>query len=372
MKKIILFAGSAILLAACSEKPGYQISGTVSDAELNGQYVYLYPYGDREAAPLDSALVNNGAFSFKGEQGTPALHTLRFSSDVIEPSRAAAGLNAPFSATFTLENAKISAILDSASIVTGTLENDAFAAFQKELLAINKEIAQIFAEAKSEDQAVIDAAEAKYEKASEKLSAVAKTYLSANINKLIAGKTLSDFRYNLSEEEQNDIIMKADSVFKSAPGVDKLIAHLDVLKKVAVGQKFTDFEMADLKGEVKKLSDYIGQNKYTLVDFWASWCPPCRKEMPNLVALHKKYKSKGFEIVGVSLDSDKAAWEKGIKDLSITWPQLSDLKGWQNEGAALYGVNSIPHVLLIDKEGTIIAKQLHGDKLNQKLEELFK
>ncbi|WP_085536041.1 TlpA disulfide reductase family protein [Massilibacteroides vaginae] len=372
MKKVILFAGSAILLAACSEKPGYQISGTVADAELNGQYVYLYPYGDREAAPLDSALVTNGAFSLKGEQASPALRTLRFSTDVVEPVRASAGLNSPFSATFTLENAKINAVLDSVSAVTGTLENDAFTAFQKELIVINEEMQQIYAEAKSEDQAVAEAAEAKYEKASEKLSAKAKAYLSSNANKLLAGKTIVDFRYNLNEADQAELIAKADSVFKSAPGVDKLIAHLDVLKKVAVGQKMTDFEMADVKGEVKKLSDFIGKNNYVLVDFWASWCPPCRKEMPNLVALHKKYKAKGFDIVGVSLDSDKAAWEKGIKDLGITWPQLSDLKGWQNEGAALYGVNSIPHVLLIDKEGTIIAKQLHGDKLNQKLEELFK
>lgn len=371
MKKNVLFVGLAILLAACNQKTEYQITGTVSDAALNGEYVYLYPYGDHEAAPLDSALVNNGAFSLSGVQEIPALRTLRFSRDVVEPVRVSAGLNAPFSATFTLENAKISAVLDSVSTVTGTPENDAFAAFQKELLTINNEMKQIFAEAKSEDQAIANAAEAKYEKAAKKLSAITKAYLSVNLNKLIAGKTLYDFRYNLSEEDQHEIIAKADSVFKSAPGVDLLIAHLEVLKKVAVGQKFTDFDMADVKGEVKKLSDYVGKSNYVLVDFWASWCPPCRKEMPNLVALYKKYKAKGFEIVGVSLDSDKAAWEKGIKDLEITWPQLSDLKGWQNEGAALYGVNSIPHVLLIDKEGTIIAKQLHGDELNKKLEELF-
>lgn len=371
MKKIILLAGFAVLLAACAEKPGYRIAGTVSDTALNGQYVYLYPYGDREAAPLDSALVDNGTFTLNGVQETPALRTLRFNSEVIKPVRVSAGLNAPFSATFTLENAALKVVLDSISTVTGTPENDMFAAFQKELLAINDEMKQIFAEARSEDRAIVEAAEAKYEKVSDRLSTVVKNYLSASPNALMAGKILSDFRYNLSEEDQNEILAKADSVFKSAPGVEQLIAHLEILKKVAVGEKFTDFEMADVKGEVKKLSDYVGQGKYVLVDFWASWCGPCRREMPNLVSLYKQYKSKGFEIVGVSLDNDKAAWEKGIKELNITWPQLSDLKGWQNEGAALYGVNSIPHVLLIDKEGTIIAKQLHGEKLSQKLEELF-
>lgn len=372
MKKVVLFAGFALLLAACSEKPGYQITGTVSDTALDGKYVYLYPYGDGEAAALDSALVDKGSFSFKGAQETPALRSLRFGSDVVEPARVSAGLNSPFSALFTLENAKLTVVLDSASTVTGTPDNDALTAFQKELKGINAEMKSLFASIDKEDTAAVAAAEAKYEEISGKLRTIAKTYISGNLNSLIAGKLLSDFRYDLNEADQNEIIAKADSVFKSAPGVDQLIAHLEVLKKVAVGEKFTDFEMADVNGEVKKLSDFVGQGKYVLIDFWASWCPPCRKEMPNLVALHKKYKAKGFEIVGVSLDSDKAAWEKGIKDLEITWPQLSDLKGWKNEGAALYGVNSIPHVLLVDGEGTIIAKQLHGEELTKKLEELFK
>ena len=111
--------------------------------------------------------------------------------------------------------------------------------------------------------------------------------------------------------------------------------------------------MADPKGEVHQLSEFVGNGKVVLIDFWASWCPPCRKEMPHLVELYKQYKNKGFEIVGISLDSKPEAWAKGVKDLNITWTQLSDLKGWQNAGAALYGVNSIPHTVLVDKDGTI-------------------
>lgn len=93
--------------------------------------------------------------------------------------------------------------------------------------------------------------------------------------------------------------------------------------------------------------------------------------MPSLVKAYKTYKNKGFEIVGISLDSKADAWEKGVKDLNITWTQLSDLKGWKNEGAALYGVNSIPHTILVDKDGTIIAKNLHGQELEDKIKEVL-
>ena len=121
-----------------------------------------------------------------------------------------------------------------------------------------------------------------------------------------------------------------------------------------------------------KLSEFVGNGKVVLIDFWASWCPPCRADMPNLVAAYKQYKSKGFEIVGISLDSKADAWAKGVQDLGITWTQLSDLQGWKNAGAALYGVNSIPHTILVDKDGTILCKQLHGKEIAAKLEEILK
>ena len=115
-----------------------------------------------------------------------------------------------------------------------------------------------------------------------------------------------------------------------------------------------------------------GKGKVVLVDFWASWCGPCRREMPNLVETYAKYKGKNFEIVGVSLDQDGAAWKEAIKKLDMTWPQMSDLKFWQSEGAQLYAVNSIPHTVLIDGEGTIIARGLHGEELQAKIAEVVK
>ncbi|MDY3069072.1 MAG: TlpA disulfide reductase family protein [Parabacteroides sp.] len=374
MKKILTVASAALLLAACTEKPGYTITGKVNNAELNGKYVYLYEYGSNDAAPIDSALVENGAFTLKGTQNTTSLRTIRFSENDVEPRRAASGETSPFTALLALQNSAINVVLDEKySDVSGTPENDAMLSFQKEIRALREEQKKLEANLKSQEAEVKRAAETKYDEFDHQIAEKAYSYIKQNINNLTSAKLLVDFRYELNEEQQNDIVANASEEFKNVSGVQKLIDHLEVLKKVAVGQKFTDFEMADIKGKTHKLSEFVGNGKnIVLIDFWASWCPPCRRDMPNLVDTYKEFKGKGFEIVGISLDSKKEAWEKGIKDLNITWTQLSDLKGWKNDGAALYGVNSIPHTILVDKDGTIIAKGLHGKEVAEKLKELLK
>ena len=345
MKKYLPIAASVLLLAACSEKPGYEITGTVSNNNLNGKYVYLYEYGVKDAAPLDSALVQNGSFALKGTQNAPALRTLRFSEEVVEPVRVAPGENAPFMATFVLENGKLAVVLDSTSTVSGTPENDAQKELQSKIKDLRSGIDKLVADMKSGDENLIKQAEAKYEEIDRKITETVVNYILAHTDKQSAAKNLYDFRYNIDEEQQNEIISKADSSFKSVPGISYMIDHLNVLKKVAIGQKFTDFEMPNAKGEVHKLSEYVGNGKVVLID---------------------------FDIIGISLDSKADAWAKGVKDLNITWTQLSDLKGWQNSGAALYGVNSIPHTVLVDKDGTIIAKNLHGQELEDKIKEVLK
>lgn len=369
MKKNFIYAALGILLMACNEKPSYEISGTVSNADLNGKYVYLYEDGKPNALPFDSAIVSNNTFSFKGTQDGSILATIRFSTDIIPINRKE---STPFSTTFTLENGKIAIALDTISAVTGTPANNAEKELSDLLDSIFADMEKLDDAIQSEDKAIAKAAEDKYDELDKKVTDAVCNYILAHLDQKMPAKYFYNYQYQISEEKQNEILSKAGSTFKSVPGVAKIIERLNVLQKVAVGNKFTDFEMADASGKMHKLSEFIGNGKnIVLIDFWASWCPPCRKEMPNLVEAYKQYKNKGFEIVGISLDNDANAWAKGVKDLGITWAQLSDLQGWKNTGAALYGVNMIPHTVLIDKDGTIIAKNLYGDELEAKLKEVL-
>jgi thiol-disulfide isomerase/thioredoxin len=213
---------------------------------------------------------------------------------------------------------------------------------------------------------------AKVEAAEKRAYDAAESYVRNHLNDLSGAYILATNQYYISEESLIDIVSQSGDLFKSYPAIGKLMNRIEVLKKVAIGNQFVDFEMTDLEDNAVKLSDYVGNGKVALIDFWASWCPPCRASIPGLKKVYDEYKDKGFEIVGVSLDSKKDAWEKGVSDLQIPWPQMSDLKGWQNAGAALYGVNSIPHTVLVDKEGNIVAKNIHGEELTNKLDELLK
>ena len=145
--------------------------------------------------------------------------------------------------------------------------------------------------------------------------------------------------------------------------------QVDRIKPFMLGGVAPDFTQNSPGGEQIKLSDFRG--KVLLVDFWASWCGPCRRENPHVVSLYKKYKEQGFEILGVSLDSNRDRWLNAIDKDQLEWHHVSDLKGWKNAVAKMYNVSSIPHTILLDAEGKIIARNLRGDRLERKLEELF-
>jgi len=164
-----------------------------------------------------------------------------------------------------------------------------------------------------------------------------------------------------------NVQLRRDSMMKAALAKKQVEAG-----KVPIGTKAPDFTQYDVKNNPVSLSSFKG--KYVLVDFWASWCMPCRAENPNVVKAYNKYKDKGFTVLGVSLDSQtaRAAWLKAIATDGLTWTQVSDLKGWKNEAAAQYGVSSIPQNFLIDPNGVVVAKNLRGEDLNSKLASIFK
>jgi len=145
---------------------------------------------------------------------------------------------------------------------------------------------------------------------------------------------------------------------EQAPQPDVPAAEADEAKP-----KYIDFALPGTDNQPLRVSDYVGRNRLTLIDFWASWCGPCRAEMPHVARAYQAFHEQGFEIIGVSLDNDREAWLNAIREMQLAWPQVSDLKGWNCAAARLYGVESIPASVLVDSDGNVVAANLRGNDL---------
>jgi thiol-disulfide isomerase/thioredoxin len=153
--------------------------------------------------------------------------------------------------------------------------------------------------------------------------------------------------------------------------VEAMLKPKDSPKTAFIGKQFTDLEMADPDGKMHKISELVGEGKYVLVDFWASWCGPCRAEMPNVLEAYNKYHAKGFEVIGISFDQKKEAWVKAVNQLQMPWLQISDLKGWKCAAAPVYMIDGIPDNILIDPQGKIIDRALRGKALHTRLQKIM-
>ena len=364
MKKLT-YVLAATLLAACnSGNNGYTITGTVEGAN-DGDMVYLQGVEGRQLVKLDSAVIKNGTFTFTGKQDTAVNRYLTYKNNE----------DNGMAMDFFLENGKIAIQLTKDSdAATGTPNNDAYQEIRTQLNSLMKQMETLYS-ALSDTTLTDEQREAKgkeIEGLQEKMIGVAKDGIAKNITNPVGIHLLKQNYYYMDVNELDPLMPQIPAMYDQDERIVQIKANVKQMKATAVGQKFTDFEMQTPEGEKVKLSDYVGKGKVVLVDFWASWCGPCRREMPNLVDLYAKYKNKNFEIVGVSLDQSGEAWENAIKQLNISWPQMSDLKYWDCEGAKLYAVSSIPHTVLIDKDGTILARGLAGEALQEKLAEVIK
>lgn len=370
MKKFLyLLPAIALLLSACSQKS--QLNGKFANANNDGKQVYLLTMKDFNAPfqPIDSTIVKDGAFSFDLNDSTE----MGVAYIVVkEPAQ-----GTPNGIPFVYEKGNIEMYIDSVPKVKGTPMNEKSQVFFDKLAVIAKKMEALDAKAAlaadpNERQGYID----EMQGLQKDMSTVGYDFIKENINNKVGEFYFVSFIDLFDESQVQDLLKLASPEYQTI--INNLLGMNDPSQQTGgqsgsfVGQKFIDIKGATPEGKTIAISEYAGKGKVVLVDFWASWCGPCIKEMPNVVAAYQKYKSKGFEIVGISLDDDKSKWTAAIKNLNMAWPNMSDLKGWESELSAPYNVRSIPFTLLIDKDGTIVAENLRGQELDNKLNELLK
>lgn len=324
----------------------------------------------REAGKMvpkySTGIAEDGTFTLKGKVTEPDLYVLKIGD-----------LRGGISIFLDNSNIKVVAKSDDlpGAAVTGSQTHNDLAGFNKIAKAQSEKIRPLYMASSEAEKANKTAEVKKIDAQLEKLEAeqmVEKmNYVQTIIKSPVAPYVLNSLVYSIEDPAQLEKMINGfDPALADYKYVKTLKESLVKLKLTAVGQVAPDFTQNDPDGKPVKLSDFKGQ--YLLVDFWASWCGPCRAENPNVVAAYNKYKGKKFTILGVSLDRDKAAWLKGIQDDKLTWTQVSDVKYWDNEVAKLYGVRSIPANFLLDKNGRIVGRNLRGDKLEEALAKLVK
>ena len=324
------------MAAACTGSAQQSVQGTSTysiqgTAPNNMSKVYIYDPIAR--AVIDSTSVSNGTFTLQGTADTNALLGLVTNASTQY-------------AMFFNDGEPLTADL-STGIITGSELNTRLNAYDR---AVDLLSAHSYAEAVSMMKRIIS---------DEQQTLIPAAFIPSVMDE-----------YELEELRQ---LLSDDKVYATHPMAVKARNYMKSIeqKLASVGTTFTDIEVPGSDGQTHRLSEWCGKGNYVLIDFWASWCGPCRQEMPNVRENYAKYSPKGFQIVGISLDNSETAWKRAIDSLQLTWVHLSDLKGWKSDAAATYNIRSIPSSVLVDPDGTIIAIDLAGEKLGAKLKAVY-
>jgi peroxiredoxin len=365
MKKFVsLFIIAAIIASCKTSGPQFVIKGKIAGAE-NITFILQERVAGRNIK-LDSAFAKKGEFTLKGVVEYPKTVVL------IAKEKGKA-------MSFYLENSEIEITghIDSLNNakVTGSkaqVEDSAYQASLKPFDDRNKKLYEEYKAAETEgDKAKMNELEKGSEQIYNEEIAFNKEYIRNHTGSFIVPGILNSISYDLDVNEMESLINGLDTNVAKNQIINDLKARVTKMKALTIGHKAPDFILNDVNGKPIALSSKIGNSKLLLIDFWAAWCGPCRTENPNVVRIYKEFNKKGFDVFGVSLDSEKEDWVKAIAEDKLTWTQVSDLLRSNSAAAKLYAVSSIPSNFLLDETGTIIAKNLRGENLYSKVKEVL-
>ena len=368
MIKNTFYIALLLFISGCSSGNGeFELNGSVDLKD--GDMVYrIVADSNQQPKVIDSVAVEAGTFTMIGESPSPDVNFLSLQ-----------GLNGNF--PFVLESGtlKVSLYKDSlmASKAYGTVSNDDFMEYKAEtkvfissMNAISKDLQQA---SFNRDSLLLEDLQEQYKDVQVQVRDYEVNFIKKNNNSYISVLILERFVVSkqMDIKEAKPIFDLFSDRLKTSKSGQNLENIINVKPDPAeVGQIAPEFEGPGPKGETVRLKEILG--KITIIDFWASWCRPCRVENPNLVRTYNKFKDKGLTIIGVSLDRNKPNWLKAIEDDGLKWSHVSNLKYWSDPIAQMYQVRAIPASFILDKEGVIIAKNLRGNALDQKVTELLK